>query len=128
MSHQLTNDFWDLLGLQGLFLCELFHKQSELVVQLQLANNALKEAMQAQDDVTDAVVKAVSPGNTPTMSHSLQSTKAAKLESFNGSRDKMEQFVQAVCIPVTMQIDTFTNKRMNILYVLLFMCRGMAQV
>ena len=29
---------------------------------------------------------------------------------------------------VTMQADTFMDKRMNILYVLLFMCRGTIQV
>ena len=29
---------------------------------------------------------------------------------------------------ITMQIDTFTDKRMRILYMLLFMHRGMAQI
>jgi len=58
MSHQLTDNFWDLLGLQGLFLHELFHKQSELIEQLQLSNNSLEDwVMQAQDDVTNAAMK-----------------------------------------------------------------------
>jgi len=95
MSHYLTNDFWDSLGQQGLFLHELFHKKSELIMQLQMANNALEDqVMQAQGDVTNAATKAVSAvvkailGNTPTVSHSLWSIKAAKLESFDGSRTK----------------------------------------
>jgi len=75
MSHQLTDNFWDSLGPQGLVLCELFHKQSRLITQLQLANNILRDqAMQAQDDVTNAATKAVAAvaqailGNTPTVS------------------------------------------------------------
>ena len=60
--------------------------------------------MQAQYDVTDAAMKATLAvaqailGNTPVVSHLSWSTKAAEPESFDGSRDKMEQFVQAICI------------------------------
>src|SRR5882724_5427881 len=41
---------------------------------------------------------------------------------------KTEQFVQSVCITVTMQINAFANERMKILYALSFMSGGMAQV
>src|SRR5882724_6599384 len=41
---------------------------------------------------------------------------------------KTEQFVQSVCITVTMQIDAFADERMKILYTLSFMSGGMAQV
>jgi len=74
-------------------------------VQLQSANNTLKDwEMQAQDDVTNAAMKVASAGaqailgNTPTVSHLSLNIKAAEPESFDGSRDKMEQFVQAICI------------------------------
>ena len=40
----------------------------------------------------------------------------------------MEQFVQSVCIAVTMQLNAFADERMKILYTLSFMQGGMAQV
>ena len=51
-----------------------------------------------------------------------------ELETFDGSRDKAEQFVRSVCIAVTMQLDTFSDERMKILYALPFMCGGIVQV
>ena len=69
-------------------------------------------------------------GNTPTVSHSSQSSKAAKLESIDGSREKKttEKFIQVVHIMVTMQIDTFADERMKVLYTLSFSHGGMAQI
>src|SRR5882672_5423533 len=64
----------------------------------------------------------------PTMSHSSRGAKAAEPETFDGSRDKAEQFVQSVCIAVTMQLDTFSDERMKILYALSFMRGGIVQV
>src|SRR5882672_5525456 len=64
----------------------------------------------------------------PTMSHSSRGAKAAEPETFDGSRDKAEQFVQSVHITVTMQLDTFSDERMKILYALSFMHRGIVQV
>jgi len=60
--------------------------------------------------------------------HPLRSTKVAEPESFDGSRDETEQFVCANHITVTMQLDTFMDKRMEILYVFSFRHGGMAQV
>ena len=103
-----------------------------IVVQLQTAIEDLM--LQAQGDVNNAAVKAVSAvaqailGNTSTVSHLSQSAKEAKLESFDESKEKREQFVWAICIMVMMQIDTFVDKRMKILYVLLFMDGWMALV
>ena len=57
-----------------------------------------------------------------------QSTKATDPELFNGNRNQTEEFIRAIRIVVTMQADTFTDKRMKILYTLLFMHGGMAQV
>ena len=57
-----------------------------------------------------------------------RSAKAADPEPFDGNWDQTEEFVRAIQIAVTMQADTFTDERMKILYALLFMCRGMAQV
>ena len=59
---------------------------------------------------------------------STRNAKAADPEPFNGNQDRTEEFVRAVRIVVTMQADTFADERMKILYVLSFMCGGMAQV
>ena len=100
MSYWLTDKFWDLLGPKGHFLCKLFHNQSELITQLQMANNALKDsALEIQSNSTDATAKAVLSiaqailTNLPSRGHSLRSTRAAEPESFTGSRDKAKQFV-----------------------------------
>jgi len=53
----------------------------------------------------------------------LRSTKVAKLESFDGNRDKTEQFIPSIHIAVTMQLDMFKDERMKILYALSFMPR-----
>jgi len=45
MSHQLPDDSWDSLGPNGAFLHELFHKQPQLVTQLQASNNGLQTWM-----------------------------------------------------------------------------------
>ena len=59
---------------------------------------------------------------------STRNAKAADPEPFDGNRDKTEEFVRAVRIVVTMQADTFADKRMRILYTLSFMHGGTAQV
>ena len=58
----------------------------------------------------------------------VRSAKAANPEPFDGNHDKTEEFVRAVRIAVTMQVDAFTEERMKVLYALSFMHRGMAQV
>src|SRR5882672_9489255 len=91
MSHHLTEEYWELLGPNGPFLCELFHNQSQQLAQLQMANNALEDhAIDAQTEVSDAVAILV---NMPNWSHSPRGTRAAKPECFDGIRDKAEQFV-----------------------------------
>ena len=61
MLHQLPDEYWDLLGLNGLFLHELFHNQSQLVAQLQVTNNNLQTQMlDALDDVANAASQAAS--------------------------------------------------------------------
>jgi len=101
MSHHLTEEYWESLGPNGPFLPELFHTQSQKLTQLQSANNVLEDCtMDTQADVSDAaaakaasaVVQAVLT-NMPMGSHLPRGARAAKLESFNRSRDKAEQFV-----------------------------------
>src|SRR5882724_11626413 len=61
MSHQLPDEYWDLLGPNGPFLHELFHNQSQLVTQLQVANNNLQTWMlDTPDDVANAASQAAS--------------------------------------------------------------------
>src|SRR5712664_3381492 len=135
MSHQLTEEYWELLGPNGPFLRKILHSQSQQLAQLQATNNALEDrAMDAQTDVSDAAAKAASAVvqaillNVPTPSHSPRGAKAAKPETFDRSRDKAEQFVRSIHIAVTMQLDTFSDERMKILYALSFMRGGIAQV
>ena len=66
--------------------------------------------------------------NPQTSHNPTRSTKAADPEPFDGNRDQTEEFVRAVRIAVTMQADTFTDKRMKILCALSFMRGGTAQV
>ena len=61
MFHQLPDEYWDSLGLNGPFLCELFHNQSQLVAQLQVANNDLQtRVMDAPDDIANVASQAAS--------------------------------------------------------------------
>ena len=61
MSHQLTDKYWESLGPNGPFLCELFHNQLQLVVQLQVANNNLQTwVMDALEDIANVASQAMS--------------------------------------------------------------------
>ena len=126
MSHLLTEEYWESLGHNSPFLCELFHNQSQQLTQLQLANNTLEDhALEAQGDVTNTAAKAmlsiahVILTNIPaaTGSRSLRNTQVAEPESFNGNRYKAKQFIH---IAVLMQLDTFKDERIKILYTLSF--------
>src|SRR5882724_5043180 len=57
-----------------------------------------------------------------------RNARAADPECFNGSQERTKQFVQSICIAITMQIDTFEDGRMKILYVLSFMHGGMGWI
>ena len=101
----ITNKYWESLGPNGPFLHELFHNQSQQLTQVQTANNALEDhTMEAQTNILDAVAKTMLTvaqailTNMPTGSHSSRGARAAEPESFDGSRDKAEQFVQSICI------------------------------
>src|SRR5882672_2627973 len=135
MSHHLTEEYWESLGPNSPFLSEIFNTQSQQLAQLQSVNNVLEDcAMDTQTDISDAAAKAASAvvqailTNMLTGSHSPRGARAAELESLDGSRDKAEQFVQSVHIAITMQLNTFVDKRMKSLYTLLFMHGGIAQI
>src|SRR5882724_12456447 len=83
--------------------------------------------MDAAAKAASAVVQAILT-NMPTGSHSPRGVKAADPEYFNGSRDKAEQFIQSIHIAITMQLHTFADERMKILYACSFMHGGIAQV
>src|SRR5882724_3214091 len=100
MSHLLTDKYWELLGPNGPFLCELFHNQSQQLAQLQTANNVLEDhAMKAQTNILDAAAKAALAVvqaimmNMPAGSHSSRGARAGEAKSFDGSRDKAKQFI-----------------------------------
>ena len=135
MLYLLTKEYWESIGPNGPFLCKIFNNQSQQLSQLQTANNALEDCgMEAQTDILDAVAKAVSATvqailtNMPTGSHSSRGARAAKLESFDGSKDKAEQFIQSIHITVMMQLNMFADKRMKLLYAHSFMHGGIVQV
>jgi|SRR5882724_10235877 len=94
MLHQLPDKYWELLGPNGPFLHKLFHNQSQLVAQLQAANNNLQtRVMDTLDDVANAASQATSAvaqtiltnTHVPTGGQSPRNAKAADLEAFNGS-------------------------------------------
>ena len=59
MSHQLPDKYWESLGSNSPFLHELFHNQSQLVMQLQVANNDLQtQVMDAPDDIANVASQA----------------------------------------------------------------------
>src|SRR5882724_9677852 len=114
MSHQLLDKYWDSLGPNGPFLCELFHNQSQLVTQLQVTNNDLQtRVMDATDDVANAASQAASAVACTILTsvqmltggHPTRNAKVSDPEPFNRSWESMEQFIQSVCITVTMQLN-----------------------
>ena len=141
MSDRLPNEYWESLGQNGLFLWSLFEGQHEQLQQLKESNAFLQTRVaDMHDDITNvasatafAMAQAFAVNSQASItiqtSHpSIQNAKAAGPEPFNGNRDKIEEFVRAVRIAVTMQADTFADKRMKIIYALAFMHGGMAQV
>src|SRR6266481_7446055 len=141
IADQLPNEYWDSLGINGPFLWLLFMSQHKQVQQLRDTNTFLQgQVTNTHDDITNvasATASAVAQAivTNPQASIPIQSThhlnkgtRAADPEPFDGNRDKMEEFVWAIQIVVTMQADTFADERMKFLYALCFMHGGMAQV
>ena len=141
MSDQLPNEYWESLSQNGPFLWSLFEGQHEQLQQLKESNAFLQTRVaDTRNDITNVVSATASTvaqaittnpqASIPVQtSHNLtQSAKAADPKLFNGNRDQTEEFVRAIQIAVTMQADTFADERMKILYALLFMRRGTAQV
>ena len=60
-----------------------------------------------------------------TLYNPVRSAKATDPKPFDGNCDKTEEFVRAVWIAVTMQVDAFADERTKVLYALSFMHRGM---
>ena len=89
--------------------------------------------MEAQINVSDAAAKATLAiaqailRTILTRSHPSRGARAAE-QSFDGIRDKAEQSVQSIHITVMMQLDTFVDERMKILYALSFMHGVITQV
>ena len=141
MTDQLPNEYWESLGQNGPFLWSLFMGQQEQVQQLRESNAFLQSRVtDTCDDITNvasatasAVAQAIvtnPQASIPTQSshYSVWSAKATDPEPFDGNCDKTKEFVRAVQITVTMQVDTFADKRMKVLYALSFMRGGTAQV
>src|SRR5882724_8467693 len=94
MSHQLPDKYWESLGPNGLFLHELFHNQSQLVTQLQVAINDLQtRVMDAPDNIANAASQAalavartiLTNMQAPAGGQSSRNAKAADPEAFDGS-------------------------------------------
>ena len=90
--------------------------------------------MEVQTNVLDTVTKAAPAvvqailTNMLTRCHLSRCTRAAELESSDGSREKAEQLIRSICITVTMQLNMFADERMKILYALSFIHEGIVQV
>ena len=137
----MINEYWESLGQNSPFLWSLFKGQHEQLQQLKESNAFLRTRVtDTHNDITNvvsAMASAVAQAITmntqasrpiQTSHNPTQSAKAANPELFDGNRDQTKEFVRAIWITVTMQANTFADKRMKILYALSFMCGGMAQV
>ena len=94
MSHQLPDEYWDSLGPNAPFLHEFFHNQSQLVAQLQAANNDLQTwTLEAPDDGANVASQAASSVawtiltnvQVLTGGQLTRNAKAADPETFDGS-------------------------------------------
>ena len=94
MSHQLPDEYWGSLGPNSPFLHELFHNQSQLVTQLQAANNNLQTRMlDTPDNVANAASQAalavawtiLTNIQVPTGGQPMRNAKAANPETLDGS-------------------------------------------
>ena len=141
LLHQLLNEYWESLSQNRPFLWSLFESQHEQLQQLKELNVFLQtQVTDTHDDITNVasatastVAQAIAMNPqaiipVQTSQNLTQSTKAADPKPFDGNWDQTEEFIRAIWITVTMQADTFADERMKILYALLFMHGGMAQV
>ena len=139
MTNQLLNEYWESLGQHGPFLWLLFMGQQEQVQQLRESNAFLQSQVTDMcDDITNVASATASTvaqaivtnpqASIPTQSSHNPVQSAKDPEPFDGNRDKTEEFVRAIQIAVTMQVDTFADERMKVLYALSFMHGGTAQV
>ena len=141
MSDQLPNKYWESLGQNGPFLQSLFEGQHEQLQQLRELNAFLQtQVADTCDNITNVasatastVAQAITTNSqaripVQTSHNPTQSAKAADPEPFDGNQDQTKEFVRAIRIVVTMQANTFADKRMKVLYALSFMCGGTAQV
>jgi len=115
--------------------------QQEQVQQLQDTNTFLQNCVaNTHNNITNvasatasAVAQAIATNpyaSVPVQpeQHSSWSARAAEPETFNGNQDKMEEFIHAICIVVTMQANAFMDKETKMLYTLSFMHGGIVQV
>src|SRR5882724_8573454 len=102
MSHQLPDKYWDSLGLNGPFLCELFHNQSQLITQLQVTNSNLQtQVMDTPDNVANVASQAalavahtiLTSMQTSARGQLTRNAKASDPEPFDRSWESTEQFV-----------------------------------
>ena len=129
------------LGQNGPFIWSLFEGQHKQLQQLKESNAFLQtQVADTHDDITNVasamvstVAQAIATNPQSSIpvhtSHNLtRSAKAADPEPFDGNQDQTKEFVRAIQIMVTMHANTFAEERMKILYILLFIHGGMAQV
>src|SRR3979490_1618291 len=136
MSSQLSEEYCESLGENGVFLRTLLANQAGQLEHLQHQNLLLQSQLGSiQSNLANAASAAAIattqhmavhiPSPTP-LSHF--SIKAADPEKFSGDRADTEGFICAVKISITLQPESFLDEKTKILYALSFMSGGSAAI
>src|SRR3979490_196473 len=132
MSSQLSEEYWESLGKNGVFLRTLLANQAGQLEHLQHQNQLLQSQLGSiQSNLANATSAAVIaatqhmavhiPSPTPP---SHRSIKAADPEKFSGDRAETEGFIHAVKLSIAIQPGSFPDDKTKMLYTLSFMSGG----
>src|SRR3979490_2695865 len=132
MSSQLSEEYWDSLGENGVFLRTLLANQAGQLEHLQHQNQLLQSQLGSiQSNLANAASAAAIavtrhmavhiPSPTP-LSH--RSIKAADPEKFSGDRAETEGFICAVKLSIAIQPGSLLDDKTKMLYALSFMSGG----
>src|SRR3979490_387538 len=136
MSSQLSEEYWESLGENGVFLRTMLANQAGQLEHLQHQNQLLQSQLGSiQSNLANATSAAAIaatqhmaihiPSQTPP---SHRSIKAADPEKFSGDRADTEGCIRAVKLSIAIQPGSFLDDKTNMLYALSFMSRGSAAI
>src|SRR3979490_3087843 len=135
MSSQLSEEYWESLGENGVFLRTLLANQAGQLEHLQNQNQLLQSQLGSiQSNLANAASAAAIAATqhmavyipSPTPPHC--SIKAADPEKFSGDRADTEGFIHGVKLSISIQPGSFLDDKTKMLYALSFMSGGSAAI